>query len=181
MKPSFRDWRIAKQTQNKISIVPNRVGATFTNEQQQILKEHFEKKGWWANYVTPTLIEIYGQSGCADISMDGAEGVRYEKQLDDKRKRGEEWQKKKVENSVIAQSKTSYKWIKEVFGDDINNANSILLSNFLEGNSKKFEGVTSYNWIYGIEKINAFTSDRKGIDWKKLKEAYQKYAREQGR
>lgn len=82
--------------------------------------------------------------------------------------------KRKSDNQSYLASSPSVPWIESVFGKDFENQhNRTALARFLDGAEKKFEGMASWKWQDGIEKVGAYTEDKKGIDWKKLKDAYE--------
>lgn len=173
--PAFRDWRWKKKYKNGGTIYPNKVGTKFTDAQVSEIVTWARAHGWNVGESGPTMIEITDSSGNAlDLTFNGAAGVKAEAEEAKAAQLAAEKAQKKEDAENQANSRESAGWIKERFGSGIGAYNRNSLSDFLEGVSKKFEGLTSPAWVEPLTSMGLIDKTQaQGVDWKKLKRLYE--------
>lgn len=179
--PSFRDWRWNKIATNSGMIVPNRPGVKFTDEQIAGLKEWAKSQGL-SIQGGPTGLRVTTDSGKSlDLLQHSAVGAKKEKEQ--ARKDAEQAAAKQAAAAKQdeANSRESSSWIEDTFGKGTMNAhNMIALANFLEGKSKKFDGLHNSSWLDGAIKTGAVRPDGT-LDFEAVKRSYQQHIGAKGK
>jgi len=171
--PSYRDWRFNSTARNAGKIVPNKVGAKFLPDQMQAISDWAKSEGYSVSNVLPTGININDPSGNRlDIASAGAAGVKAEASKAASERRQANERKADEDRKAKADGRKSAAWIANVFGSDaMNDYNRNALSDYLEGDTKKFEGMVSEKWREGLKSLKALSEEGK-IDWKRVLDAY---------
>jgi len=176
-KPPFRDFRVRQSAVNASVLYPNRVGAKFSDEEITVLKDWAKQNDLYVASASPTKLElIRTDANPLDLSMHGVRGVKAEAYVQKKLAEERAREKKRVETYRKFSEYPSSAWIENTFGKDFTNPyNKLALARFLDGETKEPVVVISWRWKDGFEKSRAIDGNK--INWKRVKEAYEKERR----
>ncbi len=159
---------LSSKSVNASTIAPHRVGSRFTDEQKAWLQSRFGLSKTLRTYDIDGLSDFFDQFDWQESAGDRkARVAREEYEAKEKARRGKE--------QSILDGGSSTKWIDDTFGSDaMNEHNKARLVEFLDGTTKKFNGMISWKWEEGLRKAGAVVETDAGftVDWKKLKSAY---------
>lgn len=155
--PEFRDWRYRSTAFNGGTLLPNRVGAKFTAEEIATLAAWAESQGLRVTSRKPTGVHVIDRVDARDrldLNAYGAPGRKAGRFAEVQQARQDRIEAKRQDDREAFAAAASRPFILATFGEDFANAyNKRLLAEYLEGRSKKFAGLISWDWVDGFRAL----------------------------
>jgi len=159
--PEFRDWRYRATSINGGTLVPNRVGAKFSEEESAALAAWAKSQGLVVVTRKPTGVHVLDSDNCRerlDLNGYGAPGLKAEQYAQRQQAQQALYEARRQDDRDAFAAAASRPFILATFGEDFANAyNKRRLADYLEGKTEKFTGLPSWKWAEGFKVL--------GIDW----------------
>lgn len=157
------DYRLDPQQYDSWAYVLPGVGRSFSDEQKRSMVQWFKGAGWNAKINDKGRVVVFTSGSGDGAKLDDIPVSPAQKRISEKARAAAEASKKsdaeKQGKERSIQSTDAYSFVDKMLGDEANAFNKRALANYLNGESKKFEGIAGSGWADKLKQAGVKVGD----------------------